>query len=86
MLPLFVVTTIPGEHIQIVRIEEVETVAQADHGSQDGDLFTPGMAEAALLRPGPGLLRSILPEVDAMSEPVVRVLASLVPFEPLDNA
>jgi hypothetical protein len=52
---------------------------------QDGDLLVTFLATAALLCPGPRLFRSVLPEVDTMSEPVAGVFTLLVPLKTLDD-
>jgi hypothetical protein len=40
-LDFFVLTTIPGEYFQVVRVEQVEAVPQADHRRQNGHVLTP---------------------------------------------
>jgi hypothetical protein len=59
------------EDFHIAGIEEVEAIAQTDHGTDDGGIRVLLMDSG----PPPGLLESVFPEVHALAEPFVILVA-----------
>src|SRR5439155_27134637 len=60
------------ERIDVGRVEQIETVAQLNNGTDNGRVL-----ESFLVCPPPRLLGRVFPKVNARAEPVVVVLACM---------
>lgn len=71
--------------LHIVRVEQIETKPQPDHRGEYGDRLAPLLSSRSTLGPPERLLRRVLPEIDAMSQPVIPVPAVLESPSAIDN-